>query len=103
MNDPTSWQNPLRAVAQHDFQASSPQEISFGANQVLTLAPQHLQGNLWNSGWLMATTDRQFAGLVPVNYIKVIRPNNEAANNETVEKPTESNPEDLDKIFKQDL
>ncbi|XP_014368356.2 probable peroxisomal membrane protein PEX13 [Papilio machaon] len=104
LNDPTSWQNPLRAVAQFDFQATSPQEISFSANQVLTLAPQHLQGNLWNSGWLMATTDRQFAGLVPVNYIKVIRPNNgDVTQNNTVEKPIESNPEDLDKIFKQEL
>ncbi|CAG4939524.1 unnamed protein product [Colias eurytheme] len=74
LQDPNSWQNPLRAVAQHDFQASSPQELSFRRNQVLTLAPQHLQGHLWNSGWLMATIDRQFAGLIPVSYIKVIKP-----------------------------
>ncbi|VVD00007.1 unnamed protein product [Leptidea sinapis] len=65
--------NPLRAVAQFDFQATSPQEISFNANQVITLAPQHLQGQLWNSGWIVGTTDRQRAGLVPVNYVKVVK------------------------------
>ncbi|CAG5055095.1 unnamed protein product [Parnassius apollo] len=107
LNDPTTWQNSLRAVAQHDFQATSPQEISFSANQVLTLAPQHLQGNLWNSGWLMASTDRQHAGLVPVTYIKVIRPNNnneEKVNNDTnINKQTETNVDDLEKYYGQDL
>ncbi|XP_034826404.1 peroxisomal membrane protein PEX13 [Maniola hyperantus] len=81
LQDPSTWQNPLRAVAHHDFQATSPQEISFSANQVLTIAPQHLQGHLWNSGWLMASTDRQIAGLVPVNYIKVVKPTNQIENN----------------------
>ncbi|XP_039747156.1 probable peroxisomal membrane protein PEX13 [Pararge aegeria] len=81
LQDPSTWQNPLRAVAHHDFQATSPQEISFCANQVLTLAPQHLQGHFWNSGWLMASTDRQTAGLVPVNYIKVVKPTNQIENN----------------------
>ncbi|CAK1543429.1 unnamed protein product [Leptosia nina] len=85
LHDPNTWQNPLRAVGQHDFQATSPQEISFHANQVLFIAPQHLQGNLWNSGWLMATTDKQFAGLVPVNYIKVIKPVEKDANDSNLE------------------
>ncbi|XP_073962996.1 peroxisomal membrane protein PEX13-like [Choristoneura fumiferana] len=95
LNDPTSWQNPLRAVAQHDFQATSPQEISFHANQVLTLAPQCLQGQLWNSGWLMGSTDRQHAGLVPVNYIKVIKP--------VEEKDKEPSVEELNKYYGQEL
>ncbi|XP_068625158.1 peroxisomal membrane protein PEX13 isoform X2 [Battus philenor] len=93
LNDPASWQKPLKAVAQHHFQATSPQEISFSANQVLYLAPQHLQGNLWNSGWLMASVDKQTAGLVPVTYIKVIRPNNNvetAANSE--DRSSDNNP-----------
>ncbi|XP_063833622.1 peroxisomal membrane protein PEX13 [Ostrinia nubilalis] len=104
LNDPTTWQNPLRAVAQHDFAASSPQELSFSANQVLTLAPQHLQTQLWNTGWLMATTDRQHAGLIPVNYIKVIKPTNqvEGTQNETQEKPGPSIAE-LDKLYGQEL
>nr|XP_032523877.1 peroxisomal membrane protein PEX13 isoform X2 [Danaus plexippus plexippus] len=94
LNDPSSWQNPLRAVAQHDFQATSPQEISFTTDQVLTLAPQHLQGHLWNSGWLMASADRHTAGLVPVTYIKVIKPSdtNKA-------EPTD----DLHKYYNQEL
>lgn len=113
LQDPNTWQNPLRAVAQHDFQASSPQEISFSANQVLTLAPQHLQGHLWNSGWLMATTDRQFAGLVPVTYIKVIKPANEndrsqsqnqTINNDKVSKEeTNDKLNDLEKYYGQEL
>ncbi|XP_050356182.1 probable peroxisomal membrane protein PEX13 [Nymphalis io] len=111
LQDPHTWQNPLRAVAQHDFQATSPQEISFNTNQVLTLAPQHLQGNLWNSGWLMASSDRQTAGLVPVNYIKVIKPTNQSENDNNqnqVSKPTDNPaPEkctaELEKYYGQDL
>lgn len=75
LTEPSTWQNPLKAVAQHDFQATTPQELSFKANQILHLAPQAIQGQLWTSGWLMATTDRKNTGLVPVNYIKVIRNN----------------------------
>ncbi|KAL0811937.1 hypothetical protein ABMA28_009343 [Loxostege sticticalis] len=106
LNDPTTWQNPLRAVAQHDFAATSPQELSFSANQVLTLAPQHLQTQLWNTGWLMATADRQHAGLVPVNYIKVIKPTNQVEgtqSNETAEKPAGPSIAELDKFYGQEL
>ncbi|XP_041980964.1 peroxisomal membrane protein PEX13 [Aricia agestis] len=109
LNDPSSWQNPLRAVAQYDYQATSPQEVSFNANQVLTLAPQHLQGQYWNSGWLMATTDRQHAGLVPVNYIKVIKPTNQLESNVTNEKiesdASKNNPEPVhfDKYYADEL
>lgn len=110
MQDPNTWQNPLRAVAQYDFQATSPQEISFSANQVLTLAPQHLQGHLWNSGWLMGTADRQFAGLVPVPYIKVIKPanpndnENQTMTNDKVSKEeTNDKLNDLEKYYGQEL
>ncbi|XP_059055733.1 peroxisomal membrane protein PEX13 [Achroia grisella] len=109
LNDPTTWQNPLRAVAQHDFQATSPQEINFTANQVLNLAPQHLQGHLWNSGWLMASTDKQHAGMVPVNYIKVIKPTNpnednqNVTTNESKEKTVEPTFNELDKFYGNEL
>lgn len=76
LHDPTTWQDPLRAVARHSFQAGSPQEVSFQENDALTVAPQSLQGHLWNSGWLMASLDRRTAGLVPVNYIRIIKPSN---------------------------
>ncbi|VVD00008.1 unnamed protein product [Leptidea sinapis] len=72
IDDPNSWQNPLRAVALYDFEASSPHEISFHANQVITLAPQHLQGELWNSYWRVGTADRQRVGFVPLNHLNVI-------------------------------
>ncbi|XP_046973516.1 peroxisomal membrane protein PEX13 [Vanessa cardui] len=111
LQDPHTWQNPLRAIAQHDFQATSPQEISFNANQVLSIAPQHLQGNLWNSGWLMASSDRQTAGLVPVNYIKVVKPTNQSENDNNqnlTSKPTDNPaPEqctaELEKYYGQEL
>ncbi|RVE45686.1 hypothetical protein evm_009656 [Chilo suppressalis] len=109
LNDPTTWQNPLRAVAQHDFQATTPQELTFAANQILTIAPQHLQPQLWNSGWLMATKDKQNAGLVPVNYIKVIKPQssnqNGSQNDTTDEKIEKAEPavETLDRYYNQEL
>lgn len=97
MNDPTTWQDPLRAIAQYEFQATSPQELSFSPNQVITIAPQHLQGQLWNSGWLMGTTDRQHAGLVPVNYIKVIKPASDSQCQNTSDK--EANMADVNKHY----
>lgn len=108
VNDPSTWQNPLRAVAQHAFQATSPQEISLMPNQVIYIAPQHLQGNLWNSGWLMASLDMRHAGLVPVNYIKVIRPSNPGAvepgnSNTNVDKheakPDNISVEEMEKLY----
>ncbi|XP_013191826.2 peroxisomal membrane protein PEX13 [Amyelois transitella] len=100
LTDPTTWQQPLNAVAQYDYQATSPQEISFSANQVLTLAPQHLQSHLWNSGWVMATTDKQHAGLVPVPYIKVIKPPSPDKVDSKVEKESVV---EMDKHFENEL
>lgn len=74
LQDASTWQNPFRAIAQYSFKATSPQEINLAPNQVVYIAPQHLQGALWNSGWLMASVDRKNAGLIPVNYIRIIRP-----------------------------
>lgn len=74
LHDPTTWHEPLRAIAQFSFTATTPQELSIMEKQSLTVAPQHLQPQLWNSGWLMATIDGKTAGLVPVNYIKLIKP-----------------------------
>lgn len=63
----------MQALAQYDFHPSSDREIGFRANQILTIAPQTVQGNLWNSGWLLASVDQKTSGLVPVNYFKIIR------------------------------
>ncbi|KAG6463470.1 hypothetical protein O3G_MSEX013889 [Manduca sexta] len=72
LHEPATWQSPLRAIAEFDFEATHGHELSFNANQVLHLAPQHLQGNMWNSGWLVASIDMIKAGVIPANYIKVI-------------------------------
>ncbi|KAH9637373.1 hypothetical protein HF086_011986 [Spodoptera exigua] len=72
--DPTTWQNPLKAIANYTFVATSPQELTIHENQIFHVAPTHLQQHLMPSGWLMATTDGKSAGLVPVNYFKVITP-----------------------------
>lgn len=68
----------MQALAQFDFTATSPQEVSFRAHQILTIAPQDVQGELWNSGWLMGSVDQKTSGLVPVNYFKIIRNPNSA-------------------------
>lgn len=78
MKDPSTWRNPMQALAQFDFTATSPQEVSFRAHQILTIAPQDVQGELWNSGWLLGSVDQKTAGLVPVNYFKIIRNPNSA-------------------------
>lgn len=72
--DPTTWQNPPKAIANYTFTATSPQELTVQENQIFHVAPTHLQQHLMNSGWLMATTDGKTAGLVPVNYFKIITP-----------------------------
>lgn len=54
----------------------------------------------------MATADRQHAGLVPVNYIKVIKPTNQVEgtqSNETAEKPAGPSIAELDKFYGQEL
>lgn len=50
-----------------------PREITFRANQVVTIAPEAQQGALWNSGWLLATVDNKTSGLIPANYVKLFR------------------------------
>ncbi|KAL4716445.1 hypothetical protein ACJJTC_015873 [Scirpophaga incertulas] len=104
LNDPITWQKPMKALAQFDFQATTPQEISFSANQILMVAPQHLQSHLWNSGWLMASADRQHAGLIPVNYVKIVKPS-DVVNDEnvTVEKELLPSNENLEKLYTPDL
>lgn len=96
LNDPNTWQDPLRAIAQYDFQATRVGELSFRANQLLSIAPQHLQTHLWNTGWLMATTDRKEIGLVPLNYIKIMKTPTDS------ESKTDVDPNEFDKFFKKD-
>ncbi|XP_077545450.1 peroxisomal biogenesis factor 13 isoform X3 [Haemaphysalis longicornis] len=58
------------AVAQFDFQADGPNELSLVTGQELRLAPRELQPRV--RGWLLASVDGTRVGLVPANYVKVL-------------------------------
>lgn len=57
-------------LAQYDFHAECPQELSLQAEQEIVLAPRNLQPKV--KGWLLASIDGKKIGLVPANYIKVL-------------------------------
>ncbi|XP_072265626.1 peroxisome biogenesis factor 13 [Pyxicephalus adspersus] len=56
--------------AEYDFTATSDEEISFHAGDMLNLAPKEQQPNL--RGWLLGSLDGQTTGFVPANYIKIL-------------------------------
>ncbi|XP_019737609.1 peroxisome biogenesis factor 13 [Hippocampus comes] len=58
------------ARAEYDFSASSEEEISFRAGDMLNLAPKEQQPRV--RGWLLASLDGQATGLIPANYVKVL-------------------------------
>ncbi|XP_063696348.1 peroxisomal membrane protein PEX13-like [Culicoides brevitarsis] len=70
--NPKAWTNPIEAVAQYDFVASSPAELSVRCGQNVVVAPKSVQNvhKLLDSGWVLASTDGVTSGLVPVNYIE---------------------------------
>uniref|UniRef100_A0A914DFV0 Peroxisomal membrane protein PEX13 n=1 Tax=Acrobeloides nanus TaxID=290746 RepID=A0A914DFV0_9BILA len=60
--------------ALYDFQASTNQELSFNANEILRIAPKSEQPPI--RGWLLASSeDGQRIGLVPINYVKIMNRN----------------------------
>ncbi|XP_039511208.1 peroxisome biogenesis factor 13 [Pimephales promelas] len=58
------------ARAEYDFTASSEEEISLQAGDMINLAPKEQQPRV--RGWLLASVDGQITGLVPANYVKVL-------------------------------
>nr|XP_057917099.1 peroxisome biogenesis factor 13 [Doryrhamphus excisus] len=58
------------ARAEYDFTASTEEEVSFRAGDMLNLAPKEQQPRV--RGWLLASLDGQTTGLVPANYVKVL-------------------------------
>lgn len=58
------------ARAEYDFTASSEEEISVRAGDLVNLAPKEQQPRI--RGWLLASLDGQTTGLVPANYVKVL-------------------------------
>ncbi|KAJ8365860.1 hypothetical protein SKAU_G00146910 [Synaphobranchus kaupii] len=70
----TSWANGdddhVVARAEFDFTASSEEEISVRAGDMLNLAPKEQQPRV--RGWLLTSLDGQTTGLIPANYVKVL-------------------------------
>ncbi|KAK5606856.1 Peroxisomal membrane protein PAS20 [Crenichthys baileyi] len=58
------------ARAEYDFSASSEEEVSLRAGDMLNLAPKEQQPRV--RGWLLASVDSQTTGLVPANYVKIL-------------------------------
>uniref|UniRef100_H3AE44 Peroxisomal membrane protein PEX13 n=1 Tax=Latimeria chalumnae TaxID=7897 RepID=H3AE44_LATCH len=58
------------ARAEYDFSATSDDEISFRAGDMLNLAPREQQSKV--CGWLLASRDGKATGLIPANYVKIL-------------------------------
>lgn len=56
--------------AEYDFTATSEEEISFRAGDLLNLAPKEQQPKV--RGWLLGSVDGQTTGFLPTNYIKIL-------------------------------
>ncbi|KAM3930332.1 peroxisome biogenesis factor 13 [Leptodactylus fuscus] len=56
--------------AEYDFTATSEEEISFRAGDLLNLAPKEQQPKI--RGWLLGSVDGQTTGFLPANYIKIL-------------------------------
>ncbi|XP_053568019.1 peroxisome biogenesis factor 13 [Bombina bombina] len=74
VNENINWANGeddhVVGRAEYDFTASSDEEISFHAGDLLNLAPKEQQPSV--RGWLLGSLDGQTTGLVPSNYIKIL-------------------------------
>ncbi|XP_075059963.1 peroxisome biogenesis factor 13 [Mixophyes fleayi] len=55
---------------EYDFTATSEEEISFRAGDLLNLAPKEQQPKI--RGWLLGSLDGQTTGFVPANYVKIL-------------------------------
>lgn len=73
--NPKAWTNPINAVVQYDFIASSQMELTARAGQNIVVAPRSVQNihKLLDSGWVLASIDGTSTGLIPVNYIESVR------------------------------
>lgn len=54
-----------------DFQTNQRTEIPLRAGQKVIIAPKELQPRI--TDWILATTDNKNAGLVPINYVKIVK------------------------------
>lgn len=88
------------ASALYDLSSSNPNEISLRAMQSVKVAPLDIQNqmNLMNSGWLLASTDNKTSGLVPANYIRIIKGNITSNINNTIETNVEKSDKDIENL-----
>lgn len=70
--NPSTWKNPVEAVAMFNFDGTNPTELTIRKGQTVTIAPKSVQieNNLLNTGWVLATVDNATCGLIPVNYLQ---------------------------------
>ncbi|XP_061392762.1 LOW QUALITY PROTEIN: peroxisomal membrane protein PEX13 [Musca vetustissima] len=70
--NPSKWIQPIESVALYDFLARNSSELNICSGQRVRIAPKEIQNTLGllNTGWAMATTDGQNAGIIPINYVK---------------------------------
>ncbi|XP_048762169.2 peroxisomal membrane protein PEX13-like isoform X2 [Ostrea edulis] len=58
------------ARAEHDFNGSGEEELSFKSGQLIKVAPKEIQPRM--RGWLLASVDGKKVGIIPANYVKVL-------------------------------
>lgn len=63
---------PVKARALWDFNPTSPRELGFKANDVLTIFPPQRQGQ-YPQGWVLAGLN-EVQGLVPADYVRMQKP-----------------------------
>ena len=75
--NPKTWINPIPAKVEYNFNARNESELSIRAGQTVLVAPREIQQthNLLNSGWALATVNRENSGIIPINYIAQLKPN----------------------------
>jgi len=61
----------LRVVSLYDYNSRNSDELSFREGTIIYLAPSSFQST--TSNWLLGTIDRVTCGLIPANYVQVLR------------------------------
>lgn len=99
--NPRTWVQPIPSQALHSFQASSPQELSVGAGEVVYVAPKEIQHQfrLMNTGWAVATKDFSSSGMVPINYLQRYSQNNSTMAARSQPMGGHNNAEQLNRVF----
>lgn len=92
--NPITWINPIPAKVEYNFQARNDSELSLRAGQTVLVAPREIQQthNLLNTGWALATVNRETSGIIPINYVAQAKSQHQNQNI-PLEEPVLSEPE----------